>query len=111
MDHVALKDNLTGEDLRQQIVANLRVHEAEVRAAGLLRLSLFGSVARGDADAGSDVDLVAELDLAARIGLFRLMTIERRLSELLGRLVDLSLEPVEAPRLRTSIERDRKRVF
>ena len=102
---------MTGRKLADQIVTTLRAHEAELHAAGVARLSLFGSVARSDAGAGSDVDLVAELDPEARIGLFRLVALERRLSELLGFPVDLLPEPVEAPRLRASIERDRRCAF
>jgi predicted nucleotidyltransferase len=33
----------------EQVIATLRAHEAELRAAGIRALSLFGSVARGDA--------------------------------------------------------------
>lgn len=95
----------------EQVLATLRAHEAELRAAGIRRLSLFGSVARGDDEADSDVDLAAELDPAARIGLFALAGLERRLGALLGRKVDLLPEPVEKPRLRANIERDRRRAF
>lgn len=95
----------------EQVLATLRAHEAELRAAGIRRLSLFGSVARGDDQADSDVDLAAELDPAARIGLFALAGLERRLGALLGRKVDLLPEPVEKPRLRANIERDRRRAF
>ena len=94
-----------------QVIATLRAHEAELRAAGIRRLSLFGSVARGDAEGGSDVDLAAELDPAARIDLVRLVALERRLAELVGRPVDLLPEPVEKPRLRANVERDRVRAF
>lgn len=104
-------DTTAGRSLANQVVTTLRAHEAELRAAGVSRLSLFGSVARGDAGAGSDVDLVIELDPEARIGLFRFVALERRLSELLGRSVDLLPEPVEAARLRANIERDRQRAF
>lgn len=93
------------------VLATLRAHEAELRAAGIRRLSLFGSVARGDDEADSDVDLAAELDPAERIDLVRLIGLERRLGELLGRPVDLLPEPVEKPRLRANIERDRVRAF
>jgi hypothetical protein len=93
------------------IIAALRAHDAELRRAGIRHLSLFGSVARGDAGAASDVDLAAELDPDAHIGLFRLMGLQRRLSELLGRPVDLLPEPVENPRLQRNIERDRRRAF
>ena len=80
-------------------------------AAGIRRLSLFGSVARGDDAAESDVDLAAELDPAAGIDLVSLIGLERRLGEMLGRPVDLLPEPVEKPRLRATIERDRLRAF
>ena len=33
---------------RDQIVAMLRAHEGELRAAGIAKLALFGSVARGE---------------------------------------------------------------
>lgn len=95
----------------EQVLATLRAHEAELRAAGIRRLSLFGSVARGDDEADSDVDLAAELDPAARIDLVRLVGLERQIGALLGRKVDLLPEPVEKPRLRANIERDRRRAF
>jgi predicted nucleotidyltransferase len=93
------------------VIATLRAHEAELRAAGIKRLALFGSVARGDSGPESDVDLVAELDRNARIGLFELVRLERRIGDLLGHKVDLLPEPVEKARLRANIERDRKLAF
>lgn len=97
--------------LADRVLTTLRAHEAELRAAGVRRLSLFGSVARGDDQANSDVDLAAELDPAARIDLVSLIGLERRLAEMVGRPVDLLPEPVEKARLRANIERDRIRVF
>ena len=98
-------------DLAEHVIATLRAHEAELRKAGILHLSLFGSVARGDAEDQSDVDLAAELDPDAGVGLFALGALERRLANLVGRKVDLLPEPVEKPRLRANIERDRRRAF
>ena len=98
-------------DLAEHVIATLRAHEAELRKAGIRHLSLFGSVARGDAGDESDVDLAAELDPDAGIGLFALGALERRLANLVGRKVDLLPEPVEKPRLRANIERDRRRAF
>lgn len=98
-------------DLAEQIIAAVRAHEAELCRAGIRRLSLFGFVARGEANDYSDVDFVAELDPEARIGLFAFGALERRLSEFTGREVDLLPEPVENPRLRVNIERDRRRAF
>jgi uncharacterized protein len=83
----------------------------ELRRAGIRHLSLFGSFARDDADAASDVDLAVEFDPAARMDLFRLTALERRIVEVLGRRVDLLPEPVQQPRLRANINRDRGRAF
>jgi predicted nucleotidyltransferase len=69
-------------------------HEAELRRAGIRHLSLYSSVARGEAVADSDVDLVVELDPEAHIAPGAL---ERRLTELVGRPADLPPEPIERP--------------
>jgi uncharacterized protein len=67
-----------------------------LRAAGIRRPSLFGSVARGDAGPDSDVDLAAEVDPDAHIDLFQLIGLEQRLAALFGGPVDLLPEPVES---------------
>lgn len=88
------------------VIRILREHEPELRAAGITRLSLFGSVARGEEGPESDVDLIAVLDPEARIGLIELAGLERRIGDFVGRKVDLITEPVTRPRLRRNIERD-----
>lgn len=93
------------------VLAAILAHEAELRSAGICHLSVFGSVARGDAEAESDVDLAVEFDPEVRMDLFRLTALERRIGQLLGRNADLVAEPVEKPRLRAHIERDRRRAF
>jgi hypothetical protein len=45
-------------------VALLRTREPELRALGVSRLRLYGSMARSEAGPESDVDLMAELDTA-----------------------------------------------
>ncbi|MGH7749116.1 MAG: nucleotidyltransferase family protein [Candidatus Dormibacteria bacterium] len=51
--------------------------------------AVFGSVARGDAIASSDIDVLVELDPAAHVSLFELMGIELRLADIFGRKVDV----------------------
>jgi len=99
------------QGLAGTVVATLRAHEPELRAAGIRRLSVFGSVARGEAGPDSDVDLAVELDQDAHIDLFRLTGLEQRIAELLGRPVDLLPEPVEKRRLQANIDRDRLNAF
>jgi hypothetical protein len=98
-------------DLTESVILTLQSHEAELRRAGIRHLSLFGSVARGNPDTDSDVDLAADFDPGAGMDLFRLSALERRISEILGRRVDLLPEPVEKPRLQANIDRDRRRAF
>ena len=94
---------VTGE----KVITVLRTHEPWLRAAGIRALSLFGSVARGEARPHSD--LAAEFDPAANMDLIRL--VERELGDLLGREVQILPEPVEKPRLRANLAQDRIRAF
>lgn len=98
-------------DLAERVITTLRAHEPDLRRAGLRRLSVFGSVARGDYADESDIDLAVELDPEARMDFFRLVGIEMELAELLGRPVQLIPEPVRKARLQANIDRDRRRAF
>jgi predicted nucleotidyltransferase len=62
----------------------------ELKAAGIIRLSLFGSVARGDASPKSDIDLMAEFDPARQFSLLDMVGLENRLADILGAQVDLT---------------------
>lgn len=84
------------------MIATLRAHAPELRAACIVRLRLFGSVARGEA--GNDIDLVAEFDRS--LSLIDLVGLENMLSDLLGRKVDLAHERMLKPRVRTNIEHE-----
>ncbi len=73
-----------------QIISKLREHEEELKAAGVLHLRLFGSVARGETSPESDVDLLADFDDSSRLTLLTISRLENRLSHMLGAKVDLS---------------------
>ena len=89
---------------RDTVIATLREHEAELKEAGIVRLSLFGSVARGEE--GNDVDLVAEFDEAKSMSLIDLVGLENRLSDLLGCKVDLARSANLKARVRESVRRE-----
>src|SRR6266849_6250568 len=100
---------------QEQIIATLRAHEAELRTAGVQSLSLFGSVARGEATEASDVDVLVRLAPDAAQGGFayfaRLDALVRHLRDVLGCPVDVVAEPVRKERLRRSIEKDVRLAF
>ena len=82
------------------------------RAHGIVRLDVFGSVARGDARRGSDIDLIATFREIPGLHYFGM---ERELARLLGRPVDLLLaedvaEMTNAHR-RATIQRDRRTIY
>jgi len=52
-------------------------------------LWLFGSVLRPDFRPDSDIDVLVEFDPSAHIGLIALASLQRQLSDLFGRHVDL----------------------
>jgi len=99
---------------RDQVIATLRRCEPELKAAGVLSLSLFGSTARGDADPG-DVDVAVRLATDFSPGgfdyFYQLDQLEQRLSHLLGCKVDLVAEPVRKQGFQHQIDRDRARAF
>ena len=76
---------------REDVIATLREHEPELKAAGVEHLFLHGSYARGTAVRDvSDVDVIAEFDRSRRLSLLDMVAIENRLAEVLGVRVDLS---------------------
>lgn len=84
---------------REDVLRTLRAHEGELRAAGVVHLRLFGSVARGDNDAESDVDLMADYDDAMQLGILAKIGIKHRLEDLLDVKVDLA----QADQLRSHV--------
>ena len=99
---------------RDYVIAALKAHEEELRRAGVLSVSLFGSVARGEGSA-HDVDVAVRLSenfSAPGLNYFsRLSEFEGRLSGILGCKVDVVEEPVRKKRFQTEIDRDRTLAF
>lgn len=96
---------------REHVLSMLREHEPELKEAGVVRLSLFGSTARGEAGPESDVDLLAGLDKSRRLSLLDVVCLEVRLADLLGVKVDLIVEGSLKPRVQRSVEPEIVRAF
>ena len=90
------------------VIERLRQHEPELKAAGIVHLRVFGSVARDEASDSSDVDLMADFDESKRLSLITVAGLQIRLSAMLGAQVDLSSpdwmrEKVRATALREAV--------
>lgn len=84
------------EDLDHDRLAEL------CRRHGIARLALFGSAARGELEAESDIDVLVEFVPGRRVGL-RFITVQEELEELMGRKVDLNTRAFLSPYFRDRV--------
>ena len=89
---------------KQMVIDILKAHLSELQERGVKSLALFGSVARNEAQSGSDVDLLVEFDRP--IGMFYFLRVRRYLSELLGCEIDLVTRPALREEMRDEILRE-----
>jgi len=92
-----------GSRIQASILKKLADHREEVRRFGVRSLGLFGSAARGEATAASDLDFVADLENPTFDSYMGLLEF---LENLFERPVDLVLANTLKPRLREPILRD-----
>jgi predicted nucleotidyltransferase len=67
------------------------------------RLALFGSVLGSDFDSDSDVDVLVTFKPDARVGFLTLSRMQRELTQILGRSVDLIPESGLKPLIRDEV--------
>ena len=73
----------------QEIIARLREIEPALRARGVSHAALFGSRARGDNRADSDIDIMIEFDPAAHVTLFNYAGLKDYIASLFDGPVDV----------------------
>jgi len=97
---------------RDAVLGTLRAREAELRAAGVRSLYLFGSTARREATAASDVDLFMDQADPEVFDMIDLIAVGERIGEVLGGVqVDLATRGSLHPVLRPEIEASAVLVF
>ena len=111
VEDLRVEHSRIGTPDQKRIVAQLRRFEPELRREGIRHLGLFGSVARGEATPESDVDVLVTFDPKAKIGLFKLSGLGRRIGEILKRPVDLVPEDSLKDHVRPSALKDKIEVF
>ncbi len=89
---------------REDIVNILSMSRKQLEQMGVASLSLFGSVARDEADETSDIDLLVEFN--RRVGLFHFIRVKQYIEGLLGvNDVDLVMQDALIEQLKEDILR------
>lgn len=88
--------NPTGEIPMQELADFCRRHQ-------IRRLAIFGSVLREDFGPESDIDILVEFEPEAQVGLVALSRMQRELSDLLHRPVDLVPQAGLKPMIRDAV--------
>ena len=90
----------------QEIIARLRKNESALRDRGVRHAALFGSSARGDQRPDSDVDIMIEVDPAARIGIYEYVAMKDYIAGLFDIRVDVVRRDRLKPYVRPVVARD-----
>ena len=92
---------------KEQILSLIQMHRGELRDLGVKRCGLFGSFARNEPQAQSDVDILVEFE-AGQKSFDHFMRLSFLLEDLFGRKVDLvtieSLSPHIGPHILREVE-------
>jgi predicted nucleotidyltransferase len=93
------------------VLQTLRTHQSELRLLGVSHAAVFGSVARGEASADSDIDVLVELDEDRSMGIFEYARLKIYVNELLDGAGDVVNRRTLKPLLRDNILRDAIHAF
>jgi predicted nucleotidyltransferase len=87
----------------ENVLETLRAHERDLRRLGVSHAAVFGSVARGDAGAESDIDVLVDLDENRPMGIFEYARLKLYIDELLDGASDVVNRRTLKPLLRANI--------
>lgn len=89
-----------------QVLATLRTHEAEMKRRGVTHAGVFGSVARGEARADSDIDILLDISPDIPMGLVEFIALTHYVSDLFPIKVDVVEKRSLKRFVQPSVERD-----
>jgi predicted nucleotidyltransferase len=88
---------------REEVIRSIREHLPDLKQFDVRSIAVFGSVARDEATADSDVDVLVEFGRATFDGY---MGLKFFLEDLLGRRVDVATPDSLKPRMRARVLRE-----
>jgi predicted nucleotidyltransferase len=95
---------------RAEVIDRLRDHAEAIRAFGVTQVHLYGSAARDEAGARSDIDLFVDVDYE-RFGFVAFMDLREFMRSVFGRKVDLTTRNALHPDLKDDIVGSAIKIF
>src|SRR5262245_58922991 len=95
----------------EHVLERLRAHETDLRRMGVSHAAVFGSVARGEARAGRDIDICVQLDESQPMGIFEYARLKLYIGELFDGKPDVVNRRALKPLLQGAILRDSVHAF
>ena len=89
---------------QETILEILQKHQRQLQKMGVKSLALFGSVARGESTAESDVDILVSFQQPATFDAY--MDVKIYLEDQLNRTVDLVIAEALHPRVKPFVQQD-----
>jgi uncharacterized protein len=89
-----------------EVIARLKEAEPALRARGIRRAAVFGSVARGEARPDSDIDILIEFELGAEGSIYHYMGLKEFVAGLFDGPVEVIDRDALKPYLRAPSARD-----
>jgi predicted nucleotidyltransferase len=96
---------------RDAAIDILRANEPALQRLGVRHAAVFGSVARGESHAGSDLDVMIEIEAEAVRDVFSYVGICRAIGSLFPVPVDVANRETLKPHILSRAERDAIRAF
>jgi predicted nucleotidyltransferase len=96
---------------RNEIIVKLRSTAPALRAEGVTKLAIFGSRARGDEHADSDIDVLIEVEPESKFSLLNLIGVEHIIKDATGLPAQATMRRSLDPRMAERIADDIVEVF
>ncbi|MEO5360541.1 MAG: nucleotidyltransferase domain-containing protein [Nitrospirota bacterium] len=95
----------------QEVLTRLRENKAVLRARGIRHVAVFGSVAREDNHADSDIDILLEFDPESHITIFDYVDLKEYIAGLFQGRVDVVNLDALKPHVRTTVTTETRYAF
>ncbi len=93
------------------VIDALKAHRDVLATKGVVHASVFGSTARGQQTADSDVDILIDLDESRTINVFDYASIKDEIKQIVGGRVDVVTREGLKKALREQVEKEAVDVF